>query len=284
MNRTLHLSAFAKINLTLAVTGKREDGYHTLSSVMQQVSLHDTLQLRISDGEGVFLKTNLPYLPTDERNLCVKAVRRYFEKEALPYRVDMQMTKRIPVAAGLGGGSADAAAVLAGLESVFHLYGSELNDLALKLGADVPFCLHGGVCLCEGIGEVLTPLDSAASGMAVVVAKNAKGLSTPYIYQRFDALPLQSVRSSCRMLDALQTGDVHEISLAAFNDLEAVSLAEKPEIATLKERLLQLGAVGAMMSGSGPSVFGLFAHEAAAKEAVVSLRRLGITAHFAQFL
>ncbi len=284
MNQTLRLSAYAKINLTLAVTGKREDGYHTLSSVMQRVSLHDSLQLQISDGDGVYLKTNLPYLPTDERNLCVKAARLYLETASLVYRVDMQMNKRIPVAAGLGGGSADAAAVLAGLESVFHVYGDQLPQLALKLGADVPFCLHGGVCLCEGIGEVLTPLESAARGMAVVVAKNAKGLSTPYIYQRFDTLPPQEIRSSDGMKEALKSGDIQAVAKAMFNDLELVSLGEKPEIAVLKEKMMETGAVGVMMSGSGPSVFGLYENEAASRAAVYSLRELGVTAHFATFI
>lgn len=285
MDRTLKLYARAKINLTLAVTGKRSDGYHTLSSVMQQVSLKDTITMHIGDGEGVFLKSNLVYLPSDSRNLCVRAAQLYLDEANLKYRVDMQISKRIPVAAGLGGGSSDAAAVLSGLESVFHAFGSDLPVLALRLGADVPFCLQGGVCLCEGIGENLTPLESRAGKTCIVIAKNVKGLSTPYIYQQFDAMaePVSPVDNQA-VFDALRTGDVSALAAALRNDLEAVSLREKPEIATLKNRLLSLSAVGAMMSGSGPSVFGLFLREADAKAAVKALREEGAGAYFATFI
>ncbi|HAZ20060.1 MAG TPA: 4-(cytidine 5'-diphospho)-2-C-methyl-D-erythritol kinase [Clostridiales bacterium] len=285
MNRSLNLIARAKINLSLAVTGKRDDGYHTISSIMQQISLRDTLRIRITDGEGVSLQSNVPYLPTDSRNLCVKAALLYLEYGKLQKKINIHVNKRIPVAAGLAGGSTDAAAVLLGLESVFHVFGCDLPALALRLGADVPFCLTGGVCLCEGIGEILTPLESNTSGCPVVIAKNVKGLSTPYIYQLYDGLETPpSMGDTEKIKTALSSGNIRNLADSMFNHLEAVSLKEKPEIAALKARLLALGATGAMMSGSGPSVFGLFQKEEDAKKAAAHLRKQGMAAYFATFM
>ncbi len=257
----MNIKAYAKINLSLALTGVREDGYHTLHSVMQTVSLCDALSVELA--ETTVFTCSEPSL-AGEKNLCIKAAIGFYRETGLDGGARIHLEKHIPTGAGLGGGSADAAAVLRAL-NVLHgepLTTERLLALGQTLGADVPFCLHGGKCLCTGIGEVLTPLP-AGEPLYLVIAKGADGLSTPDMYRRMDA-----VRDTWSAPD--RTG--------YFNDFEPVAESVLPDIAYLKRRLRELGATDAMMSGSGSAVFGIFETEEQTKKAAESLAAEGFFA------
>ncbi len=278
---SITLSAHAKINLTLSITGKREDGYHTLESVMQEISLADTVKVEtIPCGIAIFC--NRPGIPTDEKNLCYKAAKLYFDAAERMGGVKIDLIKCIPDGAGMGGGSSDAAAVL---KALHQLYPAPVNlpEIALRVGADVPFFLMGKTALCQGIGEVLTPLTfSGKEALFCVVAKTCPGLSTPEIYGRFDSLcsekPLSP--SAAQWEDALEKGDMKTFFSLMQNDLELPAITLRPEIARCKEALLSLKADAAMMTGSGSAVFGLFFQEKAARGAVLALNKAGAEAHF----
>lgn len=260
------VKAYAKINLSLALTGVREDGYHTLHTVMQAVSLCD--ELTVEKANVIRFSCSEPSL-AGEKNLCVKAAKAFFRQAGIDGGARIQLNKKIPTGAGLGGGSADAAAVLCALNG---LYGKPLDEadlyaLSARLGADVPFCLYvclhgGGKCLCEGIGEVLTPLP-AGDRFQLVIAKGESGLSTPEMYRRMDAV--RDVWSSSGRE-------------GMFNDFEPVAESVLADISVLKKRLTALGASFAMMSGSGSAVFGMFEAEEQAKKAMAVLRGAGFFA------
>ncbi len=253
--------AFAKINLTLAITGIREDGYHTLHTVMQQVSLHDLLTVEQAEA--------LTFTCTDEtllgeKNLCVKGAKAFFARTGIAGGAAIHLEKSLPMGAGMGGGSADCAAVLHALN---ELYGAPLSEeellaLGANLGADVPFCLKGGKCLCTGIGEVLTPLHGGDT-LYLVVAKGKESLSTPEMYRRAD-------QAKAHWSNPAREG--------FYNDFEPVAEAVLPEITYLKNRLLDLGATFAMMTGSGSAVFGIFRTEEATCPAAEALRNEGFYA------
>lgn len=253
--------AFAKINLTLAITGIREDGYHTLHTVMQQVSLHDVLTVEKAD--------TITFTCTDEtlageKNLCVKGAKAFFARASISGGANVHLEKSLPMGAGMGGGSADCAAVLNALN---QLYGNPLTEeellaLGATLGADVPFCIKGGKCLCTGIGEVLTPLPSGET-LYLVIAKGKESLSTPEMYRRADAAR------------ACWSNPERE---GFYNDFEPVAEAVLPEISHLKRRLTELGASFAMMTGSGSAVFGIFETEEATFPAAEALRNEGFYA------
>ncbi len=253
----MNIKAYAKINLSLALTGVREDGYHTLHSVMQTVSLCDMLSVELA--ETTVFTCSEPSLSGD-KNLCVKAANAFFGQTGLQGGAKVHLEKHIPTGAGLGGGSADAAAVLRALNTLHGepLTQTELLALSAKLGADVPFCLHGGKCLCTGIGEVFTPMPTEP--LHLVIAKGADGLSTPDMYRRMDA-----VRDTWSSAD--RTG--------YFNDFEPVAEAALPDIAYLKKRLTKLGAHVSMMSGSGSAVFGIFETEEQAETAAQTISAEG---------
>jgi 4-diphosphocytidyl-2-C-methyl-D-erythritol kinase len=255
------IKAYAKINLSLALTGIREDGYHTIHTVMQTVSLHDVLT--VERAETIAFCCNVPSL-SGENNLCVKAARKFFATTGIAGGATIELQKNIPTGAGLGGGSADAAAVLTALN---ELYGTplsmeELLALGTTLGADVPFCIHGGKCLCTGIGEVLTPLESGEP-VYLVIAKGKDGLSTPEMYRRMDA-----VRETWSSPDRQ----------GYYNDFQAVAESVLPDVAHLRHRLADLGAEYAMMTGSGSAVFGIYANEAAAQSSAEILQEEGFFA------
>lgn len=276
------LSAYAKINLTLGITGVREDGYHTLSSIMQRVSLADTVTVeRIP--HGIHITCSRDDVPTDERCLCHKAARRYLEAAGLKGGVRIHLELVTPGEAGLGGGSADAAAVLRAMAA---LYPSEadLFAIAATLGADVPFALLGGTALCEGIGEEMTPLALPKNRPFAVIAKGKEGLSTPRIYALYDTLaplPRKAAKDAAR---ALQEGDWESFFGAMQNDLELPAMTLCPEIALLKEALLSAGADAAMMTGSGSAVFGLFFQEETARRAAEQLKAAGYFSSFCTLL
>ncbi|MBR6529836.1 MAG: 4-(cytidine 5'-diphospho)-2-C-methyl-D-erythritol kinase [Clostridia bacterium] len=266
--RRLTLWAAAKLNLTLGVGERRADGYHEIRSVMQKISLYDTLSFAKADE--ICFTSDLKYLPNDERNLCVKAARLYFEAAGIDGGVDIRVRKAIPVGAGLGGGSADAACTLRALCALYRPLDREtLHALALSLGADVAFCLsEDTTCLCEGVGEVLTPIVRGGSApIYLVLVKNDRKLSTASVYGAFDSMPARPIPSDEKVLAALQSGDAKLLSENLFNMLEQPVFAQKPALSDLLAEFAALGALGARMSGAGPTVYGVFDSQESALKA-----------------
>jgi len=259
------LRACAKVNLTLDVLGRRPDGYHLLDSVMQSVSLTDTITLR-KRPQGISILSSRADVPTDERNTCWRAFNAFAGYVGLEGGVEISLSKSIPLAAGLGGASADAAAVLHGLNRLYRagLSLAELQEIGLQEGADVPFCLMGGTCLVQGIGEAVTPLPGFPRASMVVV-KPAANVLTAEVYRRLDVSAHGSSHTA-RLRQLLREGrGLPELAGALGNALETVTEQLVPEVAVWKERLLAAGAHGALMSGSGPSVIGLFSSDVQAK-------------------
>lgn len=271
------LHARAKINLTLDVTGRRDDGYHTVKMVMQTVELHDDVHVALVHGEkkpqGIRLSCNLPYLPTDSRNLAYRAAELFYEMTGVPLgTVEIHIEKRIPVAAGLAGGSTDAAAVLRAL-SALHAVGltdDELCEMGLKLGADVPYCLRGGTMLAEGIGEMLSPLP-AMPHCYVVLCKPPFSVSTKEVYEQIDSVEIETRPDADGMIQALEQGDFPGVCSHLYNVMEDVTGKKRRQIAEIRTFLTENGADGTLMSGSGPTVFGLFSDEHRAKSAAKML-------------
>lgn len=262
----------AKINLTLDILGKRPDGYHEVSMVMQSVSLHDTLQLeRIP--EGIELSIDVPWLEADETNLAYRAAAKILAYGRVSGGVRIQLQKRIPMAAGLAGGSADAAAVLRGVNELYGLNLSldELCSLAAQLGSDIPFCLCGGTMLATGRGEVLKRLPPVPA-FWVVLAKPPISVSTAWVYQHYDAEGAERHPDNEAMCRAIAAGSREELAPLLCNVLESVTIKQYPVIAAYKEKMLQQGAMVSMMSGSGPTVFGLLGTRAAAERLAAVLR------------
>ena len=257
----LTLSANAKINLTLDILGTREDGYHEVAMIMQEISLHDTLSMgKINQGISltIAIEGQKGTLPADESNLCWKAAALVQKEYNLQEGVEIHLTKRIPMAAGLAGGSADAAAVLKGMNHLFRLGMTEarLCELGARLGSDIPFCIMGGTMLATGRGEVLTRLPSFPR-LSVVLAKPPVGVSTAWAYKTYDAGYDGPHPDNEAMLEAIHVGDAHKAAGLLCNVLEGVTETEHPVIADYKRLMMEHGAMASMMSGSGPTVFGL---------------------------
>ena len=257
----LTLSANAKINLTLDILGTREDGYHEVAMIMQEISLHDTLSMgKINQGISltIVIEGQQGTLPADESNLCWKAAALVQKEYNLQEGVEIHLTKRIPMAAGLAGGSADAAAVLKGMNHLFRLGMTEarLCELGARLGSDIPFCIMGGTMLATGRGEVLTRLPSFPR-LSVVLAKPPVGVSTAWAYKTYDAGYDGPHPDNEAMLAAIHEGDAHKAAGLLCNVLEGVTETEHPVIADYKRLMQEHGAMASMMSGSGPTVFGL---------------------------
>lgn len=249
----------AKINLFLEVGEKRPDGYHDIDSIMQAVALCDRVSVTLTEGEGrITLTCDNPLLPTDNKNIAYRAAERYLAKAGISrYDVAVEIEKKIPLAAGLAGGSADCAGVLRCLQSLLSaLSEEELYALGKQLGADVPFCLRSGCCCTEGIGEVLTPLSPLSRDAILVIAKGGEGVSTAEAYRQMD-LP-RTRQSSASILRALERGDSGEVAALLYNSFEGVILPIHKEATYAKELMIAEGCAGALMSGSGPSVFGIF--------------------------
>lgn len=257
----LTLSANAKINLTLDILGTREDGYHEVAMIMQEISLHDTLSMgKINQGISltIAIEGQQGTLPADESNLCWKAAALVQKEYNLQEGVEIHLTKRIPMAAGLAGGSADAAAVLKGMNHLFRLGMTEarLCELGARLGSDIPFCIMGGTMLATGRGEVLTRLPSFPR-LSVVLAKPPVGVSTAWAYKTYDAGYDGPHPDNEAMLEAIHGGDAHKAAGLLCNVLEGVTESEHHVIADYKRLMMEHGAMASMMSGSGPTVFGL---------------------------
>ena len=266
----MEIQAFAKLNLTLDILGKREDGYHDLRMVMQSITLADTLTLEENQGEGLRVSANLRFLPTGEKNLAAAAALRFWEALGRePEDLDIRIEKRIPVCAGMAGGSSDAAAVLRALNQRAGAPFSpkELARLGERVGSDVPYCVLGGTALAEGRGEVLTPL-APLPRCWVVACKPDFPISTPELFAQADRVKLRRRPDTAGLVAALEAGDLGGVARRMYNVFEDVLPARLyTRVAEIKNILIQCGALGANMSGSGPTAFGLFDRLEAAQEA-----------------
>lgn len=273
----LYLKAMGKINLGLDVVRKREDGYHEVRMIMQTVGVYDRISLKRSHTPGIHVTTNLYFLPVNENNLVYKAAQMLMEEFQVKEGLDIHLQKYIPVAAGMAGGSADAATVLYGVNRMFRLGLSqkELMDRGVRIGADVPYCLMRGTALSEGIGEVLTRLP-AAPACKVIIAKPGISVSTKYVYGHLDAAGIREHPDIDGMIEAIQEGSYEGVVRRLGNVLETVTQERHPVIGEIKELLTAHGADGALMSGSGPTVFGLFREEKKAREALRALEKSGL--------
>lgn len=271
------VQAMAKINLGLDVLRRREDGYHEVKMVMQTVKLHDTLTLKVSKEQGVSICVDAKELPTNENNLIVKAARLLYAHYPIHEGVEISLTKRIPIAAGMAGGSTDAAATLVGMNRLFHLGCSveRLKELGVTIGADIPYCIQGGTALSEGIGERLTPLPEFGDGH-LVIAKPDIYVSTKYVYQNLDLGSLKHHPDIDGMAEAIRNRDLKGIADRMENVLESVTQKEYPVIGRLKEMMKEAGAMNALMSGSGPTVFGIFDDQRKARQALEEIKKSGI--------
>ena len=269
----IKLKALGKINLGLDVLGRRPNGYHDVRMVMQTVYLYDQILLEKTDKEGIFLETNLFYLPVNENNLAYRAAKMLIDEFAIKEGVHISLEKHIPVAAGMAGGSSNAAAVLYGMNRLFQLglTDQELMDRSVQLGADVPYCIMRGTVLAEGIGEKLTPLP-AMPKCHVLLAKPPISVSTQKVYEKLDAQEVAKHPDIDGILLGLQTGDLKKITSSMGNVLENVTITEYPQIERIKDVMKEEGALNAMMSGSGPTVFGIYDDKMLARRAAARIR------------
>lgn len=268
------LKARGKINLSLDVTGKRSDGYHEVRMIMQSVKLCDILEIRKSGGEEICLHTNLPFLPTDKNNLVWRAVQMLREEFGIREGVEIALTKKIPVAAGMAGGSTDAAAAMVGINRMFRLglTKQELMERGVRLGADIPYCIMRGTALAEGIGEVLTELPPMPH-CYFVLGKPAVSVSTKFVYTHLDREGIHHHPDIEGMIRAIREGSLTGVASQLENVLEQVTIQEHPVIEKIKTCLLEQGAEGTLMSGSGPTVFGIFTTWEKARNAASVLRQ-----------
>lgn len=271
--KRIELKALAKINLGLDVLGRRENGYHDVRMVMQSIYLYDDVKIERTKTLGIEVKTNLYFLPTDENNIAYKAAKMLIEEFQINEGVIITLDKHIPVAAGMAGGSSNAAAVLFGMNKMFGLGLSqkELMERGVQLGADVPYCIMRGTVLAEGIGEELTVLP-AMPKCTVLVAKPAISVSTKVVYEALDSKEIVAHPDIDSLLSGLEKGSLHEVAAAMGNVLEDVTIPMYPVIEDIKNEMKAQGALNAMMSGSGPTVFGLFENKAQARKAQDKIR------------
>ncbi len=267
----MHLRAYAKINTGLDVLCRRADGYHEVKMILQSVDIFDEIRIcRVAgDDARITLSVNHKDLPADEKNLMVKAATLLTKEYGIRQNLHMDLVKNIPMAAGMAGGSADAAATLTGISKMFDLGIGEdkLREIGLKLGADIPFCLKGGTFLAEGIGEKLTKLpDFPASH--IVVVKPKQSVSTKYVYENLELSGILVHPDIDAVIEYIHRGELHGIGKSMSNILEHVTVKKLPIIEEIKAKMMALGALGSNMSGSGPSVFALFDRLEAAGECV----------------
>ena len=271
----IQLKALAKINLGLDVLRRREDGYHEVKMIMHTIGLHDDLEIRKTKTPGIQVKTNLYYLPTNENNLVYKAAKLLMDEFQIQDGVSIQLKKRIPVAAGMAGGSSDGAAVLWGINQMYGLGLSmqALMERGVRLGADVPYCIQRGTALAEGIGEKLSVLPSMPK-CTILIAKPGISVSTKFVYENLHANDLKPEQHPDvdSMIEAMRQKDLGLLCSRMGNVLETVTIPAYPVINEIKRTMMDNGAIGSMMSGSGPTVFGIFDSPAAAKQAVKAVR------------
>lgn len=255
---SIKLPAPAKINIALDILGKRPDGYHEVRMLMQQIKLHDTVLIERSES-SINVSCNNPLVPQDCGNIAYKAAKLLLDSAGITSGIKIKIDKRIPMAAGLAGGSTDAAAVLKGINELFALGLSmeQLAQIGVKAGADVPFCIKGGTMLSEGIGEILTPV-SPLQGVFLIVVCPHINVSTQWVYQQLRLDRISQRPDFKLLLDSIGLRDIAKISASLVNVLETVTIEKYGIIRDIKENLVSAGALGSLMSGSGPSVFGIF--------------------------
>lgn len=270
----MDLKALAKINLGLDVLGRRENGYHDVRMVMQSVYLYDNVRLEAREEPGIELSSNLYYLPDDTGNIAYKAAQMMIEEFHLEGGVRITLDKHIPVAAGMAGGSSNAAAVLFGMNRLFglELTRQELMERGVQLGADVPYCILRGTVLAEGIGEKLTVLPSIPK-CAVLIAKPPVSVSTRVVYEALDSKEIVKHPDIDGLIRALEEGSLKHAAACMGNVLEDVTIPKYPVIREIKQEMMEAGALNAVMSGSGPTVFGLFENKIKARNAQERIRR-----------
>lgn len=266
--KKINLKALAKINLGLDVIKKREDGYHEVRMIMQTIHLFDSVEIKVIEKPGIKVDTNLYYLPSNENNLVYKAAKLLADEFKIQEGISINLKKFIPVAAGMAGGSSDAAAVLFGVNKLFDLGLSleELKQRGVKIGADVPYCLMRGTALAEGIGEKLTGLPPMKK-CPVLIAKPGISVSTKFVYENLKLNENTVHPDIDGLICEIERGNLKEIAGKMGNVLESVTIPAHPEIEMIKNEMLDKGALNAMMSGSGPTVFGLFDSQEKVKEA-----------------
>jgi 4-diphosphocytidyl-2-C-methyl-D-erythritol kinase len=266
--RQVRLKAYAKINLGLDVLRRREDGYHDVRMIMQSVKLYDKLTMKKIAKDEIVMTTNLGYLPNNNKNLVYRAIQLMKEEFGITTGVRADLEKMIPVAAGMAGGSSDAAAALVGMNRLFHLDLSreKLMELGARLGADVPYCVLRGTALSEGIGEILTPLKPIPS-CYILIAKPGINVSTRFVYENLEADKLESHPDIDGMMEAIDQGSLTGVTDRLANVLETVTEKKYPIISKIKKTMVENGALNSIMSGSGPTVFGIFDDEDKARAA-----------------
>lgn len=252
------VKAYAKINLSLDVVGKRKDGYHLLRMIMQNIDLYDILKIN-EIKTGIRICSNNRCIPCDRRNLVYKAAKLFIDRYNLKNGISIDIDKNIPVSAGLAGGSADAAAVLKAMRNIYdpEISNDELSELGLNIGADVPYCIIGGTALCEGIGEKVTPLMPFTNHILILI-KPPFGVSTAEVYKDLDISKIKRHPNTEILIDAVNKSKLEMLSKNMKNVLENVTLKKYPILRKIKIDLINFGAMGSLMSGSGPSIFGFF--------------------------
>lgn len=272
--RELKLKAKAKINLGLDVVRKREDGYHEVRMIMQMINLYDKITLRKKTEPSITVTTNLSYLPVNEDNLVYRAAKLLMDEFQVDGGLEIELQKYIPVAAGMAGGSTDAAAVMVGVNRIFQLglNKKQLMERGVKIGADVPFCIMRGTALAEGIGEELTPLP-AMPHCSLVIAKPKIHVSTKFVYGNLKVGELTEHPDIDGQVQALRENNLEQLVTRMGNVLETVTIPAYPVIDEIKHTMMKYGAMGAMMSGSGPTVFGIFEKEDKAQEVCRLLKK-----------
>ena len=284
--RSINIPAYAKLNLTLDILGKRPDGYHEMKMVMQTISLHDDVTVALTDGKGITCRVDGAALPCDERNLAVKAARAFCEAMEYGGSIDIALIKRIPSEAGMAGGSADAAAVLRALRELVSptLTDERLEQIGAAVGSDVPFCIRGGTQLAEGRGEKLTVLKPAPR-FFVAVCKPDFPISTPALFARVDGVAITDRPDTDAMLAAIECGNADTLCANVSNVFEQVlPEAQRERIEEIKRALAENGALCAAMTGSGSAVFGLFREEDACRKACDTLQSERIMTFCTEFV
>ena len=271
MAQPLELKAYAKVNLGIDVIGKRPDGYHEVRMIMQTVKLYDRITMEKNDSGNIILSTNLPYLPVNEKNLVYRAIDMIRNAYGITDGVTASIVKRIPIAAGMAGGSSDAAAAFVGMNQLFHLgiTQQELMDYGVKLGADIPYCIMRGTALSEGIGEILTPLPPIPNCWFLIV-KPTFSMSTKFVYENLHLDEIAVHPDIDGMKEALYQRDLIGVTDCMENVLEQVTKKHYPAIGEIKDIMRKEGALNALMSGSGSTVFGIFKSKETAEKAAAA--------------
>ncbi len=265
----IHLKSRAKINLSLDVLRKRDDGYYEVEMVMQQISLHDDIYMSKRDDGQIKITTDCKYIPTDDSNIAYKAADKLRKTAGVSGGADIHIDKKIPVSAGLAGGSSNAASVLKGFNKLWDLGLSkkELMVIGEDIGADVPFCILGGTALARGKGEKLTPIEPAIRNMWIVLAKPSISISTGEIYGQLELSEITDRPNTADLVDAVEKGNIHAMLKNMGNVLEVVTGTKHPIIVDIKRKMMEYNCLGAGMSGSGPTVFGVCKNYEKAKTA-----------------